>query len=125
MKSVKLAFLTIHNDVRIHPQRNATRTFMPAQGYTIEWYPPHLFRISIPHEIPTPSNPNPAVTKVYERWCAVTNCEAWEVAEGEEVVIQADLVQKALLSKLTALCEALSGKAPTAEKRGPGRPPKA
>ena len=116
MNPIKLKNLLVHNDIRIHPQKPSGRVFQSSSGYTLEWYPPHLFRVRISlHQpgIAREGEPNP----MFERWFAVSNCEAWEVADGETVTIPdaqfAELTAKGTVEihkTLTEIRSLLAGK---------------
>jgi len=83
MTPVLLSKLLVHNDIRIHPGKVLTRSFMASAGYRIEWFAPHLFRVAIADK--------PTETElIHERWFAHTNVQTWEVAPGQEVKLPDD-----------------------------------
>ena len=82
MTPVILTELLAHNDFRVHPAKIMTRSFRTDQGYTLEWYPPHLFRITIPQHVGQEVGPN---NPLHERWLAHTNIQSWTPATGQEI----------------------------------------
>lgn len=113
---IKLAQLQIHNDMRVHPQKNAQRVFRAEDGYRIAWYPPHVFSLEIDYD-------HEGEKRTVQKWFASTNVENWvvagEPADSAQAIREAmgDL-ERAQVSLLMRIEAHLARMAPAAAESG-------
>jgi hypothetical protein len=125
MTPIKLKSLQIHNDVRVHPQKIAGRTFRTDMGYSLEWYAPSIFRVSI---LVFGDKPQAEDNPLIERWFGITNCEHWEVDGPAEDVLKSlageETRDRLIISgiiELNKVCSQILGRLHTDDKSSTSR----